>query len=72
MKLRTKRGVSKMRQMSGKFQNLIAGGTRSLVRHRNQEKRVNKAWVHCIKITFHLSGALGGKHVSSQDCRSLS
>ena len=40
MKLHTKRGVSKFRQMSGPFQNLIAGGTRSLVRQRSQEKHL--------------------------------
>ncbi len=35
-----KKGVSKIRQMSGPFQNLIAGGTRSLERQRNQEKHL--------------------------------
>ncbi len=37
MKLGMKRGVKK-RQMFGPFQNMIASGTRSLVRKRSQEK----------------------------------
>ncbi len=47
MKLRTKRGVSKIRQMLDPFQNLIAGGTRSLVRQRSQEKHLCQLGLLC-------------------------
>ncbi len=53
LKLRTKRGVSKIRQMSGPFQNLIAGGTRSLVRKRSQEKHLCQL-VTCLLCQDHL------------------
>ncbi len=68
-----KLGTKKFRQMLGSFQNLIAGGTRSLVRQKSQEKYLcQQTLVYCIKIIFQQRGAPGCKDVSSQDCGSLS
>ena len=49
MKLRTLRGVSKIGQMSGSFQNLTAGGTRSLVRQRSQEKHLRQPGIGLLR-----------------------
>ncbi len=73
MKLRMKRGVSKIRQMSSPFQNLMTGGTRSLVRQKARKSiYINQALVYYVKIIFLLRGAPGHKDASSQECGSLS
>ena len=54
MKLRTLRGVSKIGQMSGSFQNLTAGGTRSLVRQRSQETDLCQPGIGLLRQEDHL------------------
>ena len=46
MKLCMKRGLSNIRQMSGPFQNPIAGGIISLVRQRSQEKHLCQSGIY--------------------------
>ncbi len=63
-----------IRQKSGPFQNLIAGGTRSLVRKKGQEKHLCQPGIfllHQDHLPANITGAPGRKDVASQDCGSL-